>query len=52
MYLEQPRWIVRGEKQDTQVNIPFGQMNDMLLAIMRLKALGYKVKTLPLTWRK
>lgn len=49
---DKPRWIVRGEKNETQVNMPFNDPNNMVMACMRLRALGFKVKTLHLDWRK
>jgi hypothetical protein len=49
---DKPKWIVRGEKNETQVNMPFADPDNMVMACMRLRALGFKVKTLHLDWRK
>ena len=42
------KWVVRGDKGQTQIVIQCDQIDKLLVASMHLKAMGYKVKTLNL----
>lgn len=44
---ERARWICYFKKGEERFVLRFNQLNDMLLACSRAKAIGYTVKTLP-----